>query len=186
MELCKSATRRLRGLRLCSEGREDGRVTHLVIGKERRTLKLMLAGAAGAVYQLVLTCWLRPTGLASSLGSSSRNYRQWAWPGSKLMFLVHAVANGAWLVSPEWVTASLEAGKWLPECRFPAKVRSIALASCCVLEAKWRLPCIFLASLQDGMPLAKLVSYLKCARNPAPAAAVITPATSAGAVPAWG
>ena len=50
-------------------------VTHLVIGDERRTLKLMLA-----------------------------------------------VANGAWLVSPQWVTASLEAGRWLPESQFPAKV----------------------------------------------------------------
>lgn len=50
-------------------------ITHLVIGGERRTLKLMLA-----------------------------------------------VANGAWLVSPQWVTASLEAGRWLPESQFPAKV----------------------------------------------------------------
>ena len=52
-------------------------VTHLVVGDERRTLKLMLA-----------------------------------------------VANGAWLVSPQWVTASLEAGRWLPESQFPAKVKA--------------------------------------------------------------
>ena len=37
--------------------------------------------------------------------------------------LMLAVANGAWLLSPQWVTASLEAGRWLPESRFPAKVR---------------------------------------------------------------
>ena len=33
-----------------------------------------------------------------------------------------AVANGAWLLSPAWVTASLEAGSWLPESAFPAQV----------------------------------------------------------------
>lgn len=76
VDLARSATRRLRGLRLCPEGKEDGQVTHLVVGDERRTLKLMLA-----------------------------------------------VANGAWLLSPQWVTASLEAGRWLPESQFSAKVR---------------------------------------------------------------
>jgi hypothetical protein len=75
VELARSAARRLRGLRVCPEGREEGQVTHLVIGGARRTLKLMLA-----------------------------------------------VANGAWLLSPQWVTASLEAGRWLPESQFPAKV----------------------------------------------------------------
>lgn len=55
-------------------------VTHLIVGDERRTLKLMLA-----------------------------------------------VAAGAWLVSPQWVTASLEAGRWLPESQFPAKVFSLGL-----------------------------------------------------------
>lgn len=33
-----------------------------------------------------------------------------------------AVAQGAWLLSPGWVTASLEAGRWLPESQFPAQV----------------------------------------------------------------
>jgi hypothetical protein len=81
--LCRSAARRLRGLRLCADGAEDGVVTHLVIGSERRTLKAMLA-----------------------------------------------LANGAWLVSPEWVTASLEAGRWLPEGRFPAAApRFVAAAA---------------------------------------------------------
>ncbi|KAL4430735.1 hypothetical protein ABPG75_005991 [Micractinium tetrahymenae] len=81
VDLARSATRRLRGLRLCPEGKEDGQVTHLVVGGERRTLKLMLA-----------------------------------------------VANGAWLLSPQWVTASVEAGRWLPESQFSAKVRFQAAA----------------------------------------------------------
>lgn len=34
-----------------------------------------------------------------------------------------AVANGGYFLSPEWITASLEAGKWLPESEYPAKVR---------------------------------------------------------------
>ena len=80
-DLARSAVRRLRGLRLCPEGREDGQVTHLVVGDERRTLKLMLA-----------------------------------------------VANGAWLLSPQWVTASLEARRWLPESQFPAKVHDADVA----------------------------------------------------------
>jgi hypothetical protein len=67
-ELCKSATRRLSGLRMALEGREDGTITHLIMGEPRRTLKTMLA-----------------------------------------------VANGAYVLKPEWVTASIEAGKWLPE-----------------------------------------------------------------------
>ncbi|GAB4817885.1 hypothetical protein N2152v2_004931 [Parachlorella kessleri] len=69
VELCKSAVRRLRGLRLCSDGHEDGKITHLVV-----------------------------------------------------------VANGAWLVNPEWVTASLEAERWLPESQYLAKVRFVAAA----------------------------------------------------------
>ena len=92
VELARSATRRLRGLRLCPEGREEGAVTHLVCGDERRTLKLMLA-----------------------------------------------VANGAWLLSPQWVTASLEAGRWLPESRFPAKVRQWWAAACCCRCWCWPL-----------------------------------------------
>ena len=35
--------KRLRGLRLCPEGAED-RITHLVVDKERRTLKVSPAG----------------------------------------------------------------------------------------------------------------------------------------------
>lgn len=33
------------------------------------------------------------------------------------------VANGAWMMTPEWVTASLEAGYWLPEEQYVANVR---------------------------------------------------------------
>jgi hypothetical protein len=80
-DICASACRRLRGMRLCPDGKEDGQITHLVVGQERRTLKVMLA-----------------------------------------------IANGAWLVSPEWITASLEAGRWLPESQFSAKVRFAAAA----------------------------------------------------------
>jgi hypothetical protein len=46
---------------VCVDGYEEGRVSHLLVGAERRTLKLLLA-----------------------------------------------VANGAWLVTPEWLTASIE------------------------------------------------------------------------------
>jgi hypothetical protein len=48
-------------MRLCVGGHEEGRLTHLLIGAERRTLKLLLG-----------------------------------------------VANGAWLLQPEWLTASIE------------------------------------------------------------------------------
>jgi hypothetical protein len=81
-ELTRAATRRLRGLRQCAEGAEDGAVTHLVVGAERRTLKVLLA-----------------------------------------------VANGAALVAPEWVTASLDAGRWLPPAGFPGGGRFAAGAA---------------------------------------------------------
>lgn len=63
--------------------------------------------------------------------------------------LMLAVANGAWLVSPQWVTASLEAGRWLPESQFPAKVGwglwlwccfvciAVLQESCCGSEHAW-------------------------------------------------
>lgn len=81
VDLCHSAVHRLRGLRLCVEGKEDGVVTHLVIGEERRTMKVMLA-----------------------------------------------IANGAKLVTPEWLTASLEAGRWLPEGPYKPRMRFTAAA----------------------------------------------------------
>ena len=40
-----------------------------------------------------------------------------------------AVAQGAFILSPEWVTASLEVGRWLPEDRFISKVSPIPVAS---------------------------------------------------------
>jgi hypothetical protein len=49
------------GFRVCVDGHEEGRVSHLLVGAERRTLKLLLG-----------------------------------------------VANGAWLLQPEWLTTSLE------------------------------------------------------------------------------
>ncbi|KAL0055045.1 hypothetical protein WJX82_006219 [Trebouxia sp. C0006] len=75
-ELARNAVRALRGVRLCAEGHEEGRLTHLVLGQQRRTLKVLLAIAAGAV-----------------------------------------------LVTPDWLTASLEAGEWLPEAPFLAQGR---------------------------------------------------------------
>ena len=36
-----------------------------------------------------------------------------------------AVAAGAWLLTPEWVDASLQAGHWLPEAPFQAQVRTL-------------------------------------------------------------
>ncbi len=38
-----------------------------------------------------------------------------------------AIAQGAFILTPEWVTASLEAGRWLPEAKFISKVHP---ASC--------------------------------------------------------
>ena len=39
LELLRVAVRRLRGLRLCEDGSEEARLTHLVLGAQRRTLK---------------------------------------------------------------------------------------------------------------------------------------------------
>jgi len=39
-ELARNAVRSLRGVRLCAEGHEEGRLTHLVLGQQRRTLKV--------------------------------------------------------------------------------------------------------------------------------------------------
>lgn len=44
-EVVRAAVQRLRGLRLCEDGREEGAVTHLVIGAERRTIKVPKLGA---------------------------------------------------------------------------------------------------------------------------------------------
>jgi hypothetical protein len=44
----QAAARQLGGARLCAEGHEGGAVTHLVVGAERRTLKVLLAIANGA------------------------------------------------------------------------------------------------------------------------------------------
>jgi hypothetical protein len=62
-ELARASLGRIGGgcMRLCVEGHEEGRVSHLLVGADRRTLKLLLG-----------------------------------------------VANGAWLLQPEWLTASIE------------------------------------------------------------------------------
>jgi hypothetical protein len=60
--LARGAVKRLGGgFRVCVDGHEEGCVSHLLVGAERRTLKLLLG-----------------------------------------------VANGAWLLQPEWLTTSLE------------------------------------------------------------------------------
>lgn len=41
-----------------------------------------------------------------------------------LLQLLLAVASGAYLMTPAWVTASLEAGYWLPEQPFLSTVRT--------------------------------------------------------------
>ena len=41
------------------------------------------------------------------------------WPALQVLL---AITAGALLVTPEWLTASLEAGEWLPEEPFLAKV----------------------------------------------------------------
>ena len=75
LRLAQKAAKQLRGLRLVPPGAEDGRITHLVVAQERRTLKVLLA-----------------------------------------------IAAGAFLLQPEWLAASLQAGAWLPEEPFWAKV----------------------------------------------------------------
>lgn len=42
----------------------------------------------------------------------------------ELLQVLLAIAAGAVLVTPEWLTASLEAGEWLPEEPFLSKVRA--------------------------------------------------------------
>ena len=42
-EVARNAVRALRGIRLCAEGHEEGRLTHLVLGQQRRTLKACCA-----------------------------------------------------------------------------------------------------------------------------------------------
>ncbi len=75
-ELLRAAAKQLPGARLCAEGHEDSAVTHLVLGAEKRTVKVLLA-----------------------------------------------IANGAHLLRPEWVTASREAGSWLPEAEYLSPTR---------------------------------------------------------------
>lgn len=99
LDLCKTAVDKLSGLTLwANKSRKSGRISHLIIGDNRRTLKAMLA-----------------------------------------------VLHGAYLLRPEYVTASLEAGYWLPEDNFLADVifqqGSIkARQTKCAIEAGENLP----------------------------------------------
>ena len=55
LELLRVAVRRLRGLRLCEEGCEEARLTHLVIGAQRRTLKAS-SRLSSTAYAACLHC----------------------------------------------------------------------------------------------------------------------------------
>lgn len=80
-ELARVAMQKLPGMRPCPSGRGDAAATHLILGDDRRTIKVLLAAA-----------------------------------------------NGAHLLTPEYVTASLEAGEWLEETPFRAPSRFAAAA----------------------------------------------------------
>lgn len=123
VDLARSATRRLRGLRMCPEGREEGQVRGGRAGREH----CWRARDSGRCELLLAPhpCPARspsPPPLAQITHLVMGNER-------RTLKLMLAVANGAWLVSPQWVTASLEAGKWLPESAFPAQVRFEAAAA---------------------------------------------------------
>ena len=71
LELLRAAVRRLRGLRLCEDGNEEARLTHLVLGEQRRTLKVRLEPLAGPV--LCSRTLLRAAHLcAGSMSESTR------------------------------------------------------------------------------------------------------------------
>ena len=99
LRLAQKAAKQLRGLRLVPPGAEEGQITHLVVGQQRRTLKVLLA-----------------------------------------------IAAGAFLLQPEWLAASLQAGAWLPEQPFWAKVLKglfplPQLSRCKMLAARGALGC---------------------------------------------
>ncbi|KAK9838709.1 hypothetical protein WJX74_001816 [Apatococcus lobatus] len=73
--LAEKACRRLPGMRLSTD-EEETCITHLILGMERRTMKVLLA-----------------------------------------------IANGAWIVKPSWLLASMEAGCWVEEQPHQAEVR---------------------------------------------------------------
>ena len=54
-EVARNAVRALRGIRLCAEGHEEGRLTHLVLGQQRRTLKVWHSGHGD---DFMCTTWL--------------------------------------------------------------------------------------------------------------------------------
>ncbi len=74
-----------------------------------------------------------------------------------------AVAAGAWLLAPEWVCASLEAGHWLPEAPFVAQARSPAAvpAAACVENSRAVL------GLQQMAPAGALSSVTATASSDA-------------------
>lgn len=60
-----------------------------------------------------------------------------------------AIARGAWILSPRWMAASLEAGQWQPEEDFPAEVRISATQI--IPRTYWR--CLRVHRHENGMPV---------------------------------
>lgn len=52
------------------------------------------------------------------------------------MQVLLGIARGAWLLTPEWVTASAAAGRWLDESGYEAEVPifTVLLPLCCYLH----------------------------------------------------
>ena len=74
-------------------------------------------------------------GILRSVDSAQcRSWRVWLFSGTCYSHLtlqtaqvLLAVAAGAWLMTPEWVAASLQAGHWLPEAPYQAQARKCRL-----------------------------------------------------------
>jgi hypothetical protein len=119
-----------------AQGHED-RLTHLIVGEERRTLKVLLAVANGAHI-------LAPTWLTASLEAVSRQRGPWAGanpeprdgpraePGQlvpasssagRLSCTVHA------LTARRPLLCRASQGRWLPESEFAAPVRFATTAA---------------------------------------------------------
>ena len=99
--LCRQATRCLSGLELFEEHRksDDSLLTHVVIGDERRTLKVLLG-----------------------------------------------ISTGAWFLEPQYISDSIEAGRWLPEETYLANVSFNAASA----RARRKLSAVRPRKLLDG------------------------------------
>lgn len=95
----------------------DENTTH-VVSAGIRTLKvssappLYLSAASCKPTTRIVSGWQRPPHGPLECASSHRS------PLSPHCQVLGAMSQGLWVVSPEWVLKSLEAGKWLPEAPF--------------------------------------------------------------------